>query len=83
MIVPAASLDAPVEHDDAAKQGQQVGHGTIGDFIDAVLRHVADPDLPASGGGGVDVVEAGAVRRDHPQARQPSEIGLGNRSLDQ
>jgi hypothetical protein len=83
MIVPPASLDAPVEHDDAAKQGQEVRHRTVSDLVDAVLRHVADPDLPSRGGGDVDVVEAGAIQRDDPQAGQPIEVGLGDRPLDQ
>ena len=68
--------------DDAAQQGQDERERMVGDLLDAVVGHVADPDAAPLGLVHVEVVEADAAGGDHAQRRQTVEVvrpylGLG------
>ena len=61
---PAAGLHQFVGQRDLADQRQQQRHGVVGDFADAVVRHVIDGDAFLLGGRQVDIVDAEAEAAD-------------------
>ena len=65
MIAPDAVPNAAVEHHGATKQGEQQRDRGIGHLVNAVVRDVTDPDLPALGRGNIDVIDTDAVGGDH------------------
>jgi acyl-CoA thioester hydrolase len=72
--VPAPGAHVAVEHDDASEQGEDERERVVGDLLDAIVGHVADPDAAPLGLADVQMVEADAAGRDHAQRRQPLEV---------
>ena len=74
--LPPAILHVPVRQGDLASHGQQQRHRMIGDFVDAVVRHLRDDDPRRGRRRQIDVVDADAEARDDPAAAHlPDHVG--------
>ena len=56
--LPAAGLHQAIGKRNFAGEREQQRHRVVGDFAQAVVRHVGDDDPEARGGGNIDVVDA-------------------------
>ncbi len=82
--VPLARVDIAVVGHDVAYRGQCQRQRMRGDFADAVVRRIGDPDARLVACVGVDGVEARADPADDPQARQRgNHLGADRRILQQ
>ena len=82
---PAAALHQLVGQRNFPDQRQQQRHGMVGDFADAVVRHVIDGDAFFLGGDQIDVVDAEAEAADSLAAGElpehlARELGIGHKN---
>jgi nucleoid-associated protein YgaU len=61
---PLARVDPGIVRHDLAGEGEQQGESVVGDFVDAIVRHVAHGDAVRTGGLEIDVIDADAVADD-------------------
>jgi hypothetical protein len=80
-VIPRALADAPVQRDDSAEQREQERQRAVGHLLDAVVRHVADPDVACRRRLEIHVVVTDAAGRDDFERRKPCELLLTNREI--
>ena len=78
---PPPGLDLPVVKHNAARTGEQQGHGMVGDLLRAVIRRVGDHDAGPGRRRHVDVVNPNGVLGDHPAPRQSPDHPRRHRRL--
>ena len=74
-------MDVAVVRDDIADQCQRERQRMRGDFADAIVGRIGDPDAVARAGRGIDVVEAGADPADDAELRRRGDDLLGDRRV--
>src|SRR5919204_2563031 len=74
VVLPLPIAHAAIESNDSAQQREQHRDRAVGDFLDAVVGHVADPDATAPGRLEIDVIDADAAGHDGTEVWQRLHI---------
>lgn len=74
LVVPITTPDVAVENDNAAKKREEHRHCGLGHLLDAVVRHVRDPDPVSRSRLEVDMVIPDTAGRDDAQRGQALDV---------